>query len=196
MGLSDFTSRIPFDPVGRLSDAAFEVKVLTEAGILAPVRPDKLARMVAKYAKWGTSAAAGAVLTAINHPDDTAVVDEKGSLTFEEIDRRSNAFAHALERRGVGPGEGVGIMCRNHRGFIDATLGAAKLGASSLYLNTAFAGPQLAEVVEREGPQALIYDEEFTELLECVDERLSRVVAWSEERTARPRARSDRIPRG
>jgi non-ribosomal peptide synthetase component F len=165
MGLSEITSRIPFDPVGRLSDAAFEVKILAEAGILAPIRPDKLARMVAKYAQWGASPATGAILTAINHPDDTAIVDERGSLTFREVDLRSNALAHALEQLGVGPGKGVGIMCRNHRGFVDATLAAAKLGASSLYLNTAFAGPQLAEVMEREGPQVLIYDEEFTDLL-------------------------------
>ena len=43
-------------------------------------------------------------------------------------------------------------MCRNHRGFVDATLAIAKLGADILYLNTAFAGPQLVEVLEREKP--------------------------------------------
>ena len=32
-------------------------------------------------------------------------------------------------------------MARNHRGFIEATLAAAKVGASSLYLNTMFAAP-------------------------------------------------------
>ena len=180
MGLNEIASRIPFDPVGRLSDAAFEVKILAEAGILAPIRPDKLAKMVAKYAKWGASPATGAILTAINRPDDTAILDEKGSLTFKQVDLRSNALAHALEQRGVEPGKGVGIMCRNHRGFVDATLAAAKLGASSLYLNTAFAGPQLAEVMEREGPQVLIYDEEFTDLLQGIDESVPRIVAWSE----------------
>jgi acyl-CoA synthetase (AMP-forming)/AMP-acid ligase II len=180
MGLSEIASRIPFDPVGRASDAAFELRKLAESGILAPVRPDKLARMAVKYARWGASPATGVILTAINRPEDTALIDERGSLTFREVDLRSNALAHALEQRGVGPGEGVGIMCRNHRGFVDATLAAAKLGASSLYLNTAFAGPQLAEVMEREGPQVLIYDEEFTDLLHDVDERLSRIVGWSD----------------
>ena len=37
-------------------------------------------------------------------------------------------------------------MCRNHRGFIDAVVAARKLGANALFLNTAFAGPQLADV--------------------------------------------------
>ncbi len=81
---------------------------------------------------------------------------------------------------GIGYGDGVGIMCRNHRGFIEATLAAAKLGAGALYLNTMFAGPQLAEVTRREGPKALVYDEEFAELLEGVDESVARIVAWTE----------------
>src|SRR3954447_11302547 len=166
MGLGDLTSRIPFDPVGKVADAIFELRVLTDAGIIAPVRPDKLTRMAVKYAQWGTSPATGAILTAIQYPDEIAIVDEIGELTYGEVDRRSNALARALAERGVKAGEGVGIMCRNHRGFVDATLAAAKLGASSLYLNTAFAGPQLSEVMEREGPQVLIYDEEFAELLE------------------------------
>ena len=71
---------------------------------------------------------------------------------------------------GIGYGDGIGIMCRNHRGFIEATLAAAKLGASALYLNTMFAGPQLVEVTRREGPKVLVYDEEFAGLLDGVDE--------------------------
>ena len=43
-------------------------------------------------------------------------------------------------------------MCRNHRGFIEATVACSKLGASALYLNTAFAGPQITDVMRREDP--------------------------------------------
>ena len=74
-------------------------------------------------------------------------------------------------------------MCRNHRGFVDATLALSKLGANALYLNTAFSGPQLAGVMEREEPVALIYDEEFGELLgEAEADELTpkRFVAWTE----------------
>ncbi len=56
-------------------------------------------------------------------------------------------------------------MCRNHRGFVDVSIAAAKLGADILYLNTAFAGPQLVDVLEREKPDLVVHDEEFTELL-------------------------------
>ena len=76
-----------------------------------------------------------------------------GALTFRELDRSHQRLANSLAAAGVREGDGVGVMCRNHRGFVEATVAVAKLGADVLYLNTAFAGPQLAEVVERESPR-------------------------------------------
>ena len=54
-------------------------------------------------------------------------------------------------------------MARNHRGFVEALIAANRIGADVLLLNTSFAGPALAEVVQREGVDAVIYDEEFTD---------------------------------
>ena len=161
-----------------ISDAVFEVKVLREAGILTPMRPDRAGRIGATFIRWGASPATGIATAAIHHPHEIALIDERGSLSFERVHRRSNALAHAFAEMGIGYGDGVGIMCRNHRGFVEATLAAAKLGASALYLNTMFAGPQLAEVTRREGPKVLVYDEEFTGLLEGVDGSVARVVGW------------------
>ena len=113
--------------------------------------------------------AGGFAALAARNPDAEGLVDELGALTFGQIDERANRLADSLRTLGVGAGEGVAIMCRNHRGFLDASLGAAKLGADMLYLNTAFAGPQLAEVVAREQPTVLVYDQEFEGLLSTVD---------------------------
>jgi acyl-CoA synthetase (AMP-forming)/AMP-acid ligase II len=162
------------------SDKVFEIKVLHEAGIAALHRPDKALKVVSALVRWGASPALGITTAAIHHPHETALIDERGSLTFEQLQRRTNALAHAFERMGIGYGDGIGIMCRNHRGFVEATLAAAKLGASALYLNTMFAGPQLAEVTRREGPKVLVYDEEFTELLGGVDASVERVVGWAD----------------
>ncbi len=163
-----------------IADHAFELKVLNEAGIVAPMRPDKAIKAGAAFMRWGASPATGATTAAIHYPGEIAVIDERGSLTFGQVQRRSNALARAFAEMGIGHGDGVGIMCRNHRGFVEATLASAKLGASSLYLNTAFAGPQLAEVTRREGPKVLVYDEEFSDLLAGVDPAIARVVGWSE----------------
>ncbi|HET8862211.1 MAG TPA: AMP-binding protein [Solirubrobacterales bacterium] len=165
------------------SDKAFEIRVLREAGVLGVHRPDRSAKVVSAFLRWGASPALGITTAAIHYPHETALIDERGSLSFEQLHRRSNALAHAFERMGIGYGDGVGIMCRNHRGFIEATLAAAKIGASALYLNTMFAGPQLVEVTRREAPKALVFDEEFAGLLDGVDESIQRIVGWSEGET-------------
>jgi acyl-CoA synthetase (AMP-forming)/AMP-acid ligase II len=165
---------------GSVADSIFELKVLQQAGILAPIRPDKAIKIGSTFVRWGASPATGIATAAIHFPHEIAVIDERGSLSFERLHRRSNALAHAFAELGIGHGDGVGIMCRNHRGFLEATLAAAKLGASALYLNTMFAGPQLVEVTRREAPRALVYDEEFTGLLEGVDDSVARIVAWQD----------------
>jgi len=163
-----------------VSDSVFEAKVLHEAGIVGLVRPDTAAKVASTFLRWGASPATGVATAAHKYPHETMLIDERGSLSFERVHKRTNALAHAFAGMGIGPGDGVGIMCRNHRGFIEATLAAAKLGASALYLNTMFAGPQLVEVTKREEPKALVYDEEFAGLLDGVDEGIARIVAWSD----------------
>jgi acyl-CoA synthetase (AMP-forming)/AMP-acid ligase II len=163
-----------------VSDSVFEAKVLHEAGVVGLVRPDKAAKVATTFLRWGASPATGVATAAHKYPHETMLIDERGSLSFERVHRRTNALAHAFAAMGIGPGDGIGIMCRNHRGFIEATLAAAKLGASALYLNTMFAGPQLVEVTKREAPKALVYDQEFADLLDDVDEGIARVVAWSD----------------
>jgi fatty-acyl-CoA synthase len=163
-----------------VSDSIFEVKVLRESGIVGLLRPDKAAKVATTFLRWGASPATGVATAAIEYPHETMLIDERGSLSFERVHRRTNALAHAFAAMGIGPGDGIGIMCRNHRGFIETTLAAAKLGASALYLNTMFAGPQLVEVTRREEPKALVYDEEFAGLLGGLDEGITRIIAWSD----------------
>jgi fatty-acyl-CoA synthase len=176
-GFAGIASRLP----SAFGDAAFELKTFNDVGIVRPMRPDKLARVVERYLRLGASPALGSAANAITHPDDVAIIDEAGSLTWERTHRRSNALARALRDEGVEEGDGVAIMCRNHRYFIEATMACAKLGAVALYLNTAFAGPQLSDVMEREKPAALIYDQEFAELLSGETEGVRRFVAWEEK---------------
>jgi len=155
------------------------VKVLSRAGVIRAYSPVVLAKLAKTLRDWGPGPAGGFASLALRDPQGIGLVDELGSLTFAELQARSNSLARALRDLGVGEGDGVAIMCRNHRGFIDASIGAAKLGADLLYLNTAFAGPQLVEVLARDRPMVLIYDEEFAGLVSSVEVD-HRVVAWSD----------------
>ena len=159
---------------------AGSLRVLIESGVARPIRPDKLARVATTMARWGHGPAAGYTVPAIIHPDAPAIDDDLGTLTFADVRSLTNRLAHALSDAGVKEGDGVAIMCRNHRGFVEATLAVAKLAAHALYLNTAFAGPQLTEVVKREKPVGIIYDEEFAGLIAEAGKRRKRFVAWHE----------------
>jgi acyl-CoA synthetase (AMP-forming)/AMP-acid ligase II/carbon monoxide dehydrogenase subunit G len=163
---------------GRVAYALGSVKILAEAGVIRPMRPDRVFRVLRTLARWGRSPAAGTISLADRFPDEVAIVDELGQLTFRELHERSNALAHALSDAGILEGDGIAVMCRNHRGFIEATAAISKLGADALYLNTAFAAPQLTEVVGREKPKAIVYDEEFGELLADAGKRRKRFIAW------------------
>ena len=177
--MREFVRRLP----AQASHQAGNVKVLVDAGVLRPIRPDRLWHFVRTLQSWGRSTAAGAISLAVRYPDEPMIVDELGTLSFAEVNVRTNAIAHSLSDAGIVEGDRVGIMCRNHRGFVEATIAVSKLGADALYLNTAFAGPQLAEVARREKPRALIYDEEFEGLLEEAGKRRKRFVAWHDSET-------------
>jgi acyl-CoA synthetase (AMP-forming)/AMP-acid ligase II len=151
---------------------------LTKAGIVRPTRPDRVFHIARALQQWGPTPAAGYTAAASRFPDETGIVDELGTLTFREIHQRTNALAHALERDGIGAGARVAIMCRNHRGFIETVIACSKLGAHALFLNTQFSKPQLTDVLEREEPAALVYDEEFADLLGDADVELKRYIAW------------------
>jgi fatty-acyl-CoA synthase len=167
------------DTIARLRTAA----TLAGTGIIEPDQlqhPDRLVRAVRTLRRWGPTPAAGYGQSAIRYPDRPAIIDELGTLTFGQVQRRTNALAHALSDAGICEGDGVAIMCRNHRYFIEATVAASKLGANALYLNTAFAGPQITDVLAREKPVAVIYDEEFENLIRDGSKRRLRFIAWPE----------------
>jgi acyl-CoA synthetase (AMP-forming)/AMP-acid ligase II len=162
----------------RIRQKLFTARTLAGAGIVTPTRPDRIVKALRALRGFGPTPAAGYTVSAIRHPDATALVDDLGTLTFAEIAQRTNALANALRARGVGQGSSVAIMCRNHRGFIDTTVALSKLGAHALYLNTAFAGPQITEVAQREQPTAIVYDAEFENLVHDAGRGRTRFIAW------------------
>ncbi len=171
----------------RLATKAFTARMLVASGMLRPLGPRKIAGTATALRRWGPTVAAGYAISAVQQPAGIAIVDEAGSLTFADMHRRTNALARAWSQAGIGPGDGVAILCRNHRGLVEATVACAKLGADALFLNTAFAGPQAAAVCERERPRAIVYDGDLADVAaEAARGRLS-YVSWAEESGGGPR---------
>jgi len=104
----------------RVGNTAQAVKVLADAGVIRPMRPEKIVHMASSMLRWGPTPAAGYAISAVRRPDKVGIVDELGTLTYREIQTRTNALANAWSDLGIGEGDGIAILCRNHRGFVDA----------------------------------------------------------------------------
>jgi acyl-CoA synthetase (AMP-forming)/AMP-acid ligase II len=168
---------------GTLQRAAELFEVLGGAGFLSP---RFLASLLPAMRKFGTTSATGFHAAAARAPEQPAVIDEAGQLSFRELDRSTNAIARALASAGVGPGDGVGLFARNHRGFVQAQVALDKLGANTLLLNTGFAAPQLKEVCAREGTKVILYDEEFRSIVEAGAGDQERFVTFAESSSPEP----------
>ena len=94
--------------VGSLTHELGSLKVLADAGVIRPIRPDKVAKVARIFSRWGKGHAAGYIVSAIVAPESDAIIDELGTLSFAEVDSRTNRLAHALSDAGVKEGDGVG----------------------------------------------------------------------------------------
>jgi fatty-acyl-CoA synthase len=165
----------------RFGDEAYYAALVVRSGMVGPELPHRVAQMLLALERFGMLGGAMSV-AAIRHGDDTALIDELGDLTYKELDDRINAIANAWIEEGLRAGDGVALLARNHRGYLEAFFAAAKCGARIIMLNTAFSGPQIKEVAEREGTDLLVYDEEYEAMLSGFEPRLGRYRAWLDTR--------------
>src|SRR5688572_33446241 len=102
------------------------VRRMHQIGIVNLLRPDRLLRAAVQNARLGPQAAL-IMKAAAEHPDAPAVTDERGTLTYRQLDEQSNALAHALHGLGLPERSVVGVLARDHRGL----LLAIKIGRAS-----------------------------------------------------------------
>ena len=101
------------------------------SGLARPSRPDKLVRALTPVRPARPDA--GRRLHDERDPAPERDGDRRRARARSRSARcttRTNALANAWLDAGLGEGDGVAIMCRNHRGFVEATVAASKLGAA------------------------------------------------------------------
>ncbi|MCX6399949.1 MAG: AMP-binding protein [Propionibacteriales bacterium] len=203
--------------LAKLRTQLWVFRMLVTSRMLVPMSPAKYVRLIRVLREQGTNATTSFALAAVRRPTGPALVDDRGTLTWQNLQDRSAALAAGLLAVAGGPvdhrplayrgtrsgkeqpgrlssataeGRGrearietVAILCRNHRGFVDALLANSRLGGSALLLNTGFSGPQLADVLEREGARVILYDEEFAAVVADARARIDglvEVLGWTE----------------
>jgi acyl-CoA synthetase (AMP-forming)/AMP-acid ligase II/NAD(P)-dependent dehydrogenase (short-subunit alcohol dehydrogenase family) len=168
-------------------EAITGLATIASMGVVRPVRPDRLARALLAQRRYGPTPAFVAAAAAELYPDRPAVIDELGTLSFGELDAQVRSLSSSLRSHfELGSGQRVAVMCRNHRGFVQAAIAASRLGCDLVPLNSDFAGPQLADVLAREGVTAAVHDEEFESVFEESGFEGTRILAWHEGEPGRP----------
>ncbi len=166
---------------------AAAARSLGQSGILAPVSPRRLWSIARQARQMGRSIATLAMVSAVRFPDSPAIIDEHGTISFQELDQRAHRIACAMATQyQVQAGDTVALMCRNHRGFVESFLAAMQLGAHVVLLNTDFPGPQLEQVLGRHALKLLIHDQEFTAHVAQAGYAGSRVLAWVDTEKGQP----------
>ncbi|GLE51164.1 long-chain-fatty-acid--CoA ligase FadD2 [Mycobacterium montefiorense] len=152
------------------------VRKIFEAGAFRLEPPQNYTGLAADIVKWGEFGMLPSH-NARRTPDRAALIDEDGELSYRELDEAAHAVANGLIEKGVKGGDGVAILARNHRWFMIANYGAARVGARIILLNSEFSGPQIKEVSEREGAKIIIYDDEYTKAVSQAEPELGKLRA-------------------
>jgi fatty-acyl-CoA synthase len=152
------------------------VRKIIEAGGFRLEPPQNYAAMVTEIAKWGEFGMLPS-MNARRTPHRAACIDEDGEFSYKELDEAAHAVANGLLDMGVRGGDGVALLARNHRWFLIANFGAARVGARIILLNSEFSGPQIKEVSEREGAKVIIYDDEYTKAVSKAEPKLGKLRA-------------------
>ncbi len=134
------------------------VRRLHELGLLEPRRALAAARNVPTLIGRGPTLGLSCQIKADGQPDATAIVDDHGSLSWVELDRRVNRLAHALTERDVEPGAAVATVLRNGRHQAEAMLACQKLGLVAMPMNTWARRDELTALLARSDPRAVIFD--------------------------------------
>jgi fatty-acyl-CoA synthase len=179
--LSDLAQRAARRAAAEARRQAVMVTTMARAGVVRPYHPLHLGAAGLTLKDWGLTFAGGIGALARLRPHDVFVIDELGELTWQEVDDRSTRLANAFLEAGIEAGESVAVLLRNHRYFVEVSTALTKIGAHILYLNTAFAAPQVGEVCGRESTTAIVYDDEFDELIDKAGIDVRRFIGWHEQ---------------
>ncbi|WHU46496.1 AMP-binding protein [Gordonia sp. L191] len=140
---------------------------LSRSGALA-LSPMATGRVISALGRHGATPASLLAVSAARYPDRVAIIDDEGSLTFAELYQATVDLAVAL-RESNQHISSVGVLCRNHRGFVIGFLASAMIGSDTVSINTELPASQLAALLNRHTPDVVLHDLEFTEALHASD---------------------------
>jgi acyl-CoA synthetase (AMP-forming)/AMP-acid ligase II/uncharacterized protein YndB with AHSA1/START domain len=153
---------------------------LIRAGVVSAGRPDKVARQVASLARWGATVPGGYQAAAARGQDTPALQDERGVRSYGTAVARGRRLASGLASHGVGAGQPVALMCRNHAAMAESIIACGLIGADAVLLNTGLSANAVGEVIGKHQPVAVLADDEFAPAIKEVPGDFLRISTWAD----------------
>ncbi len=136
----------------------YRIRLLTPAGLL---------HLFQAIRTTGINLMALLRIAARLHPDRTAVVDDRGRLSYTRLWEQAEALAVALHMDyGICSQQKVAIVCRSHAAAIKVIFAASRLGAHVLLVNPEMGSSQLLTLAERTRFDLVVYDEQVAHVFE------------------------------
>ena len=107
-------------------------------------------------------------LQAVKHPNKIAVVFDKHSLTYSELNQQANALAHHLREQGVGPESQVGIYLDRSQLMVVGILGILKSGAAYVPLDISFPLERVDALLDETKIENLVTEKVFFDTINSV----------------------------
>ena len=95
-------------------------------------------------------------------PEHVAVHDDQHTLTYRQLDQRSNQLAHHLRHHGTGPEHLVALALPRSADLITAILAVLKTGAAYLPLDTTHPADRIHHILTDATPHHLIHTPDLT----------------------------------
>ncbi|MDS1114314.1 long-chain-acyl-CoA synthetase [Gordonia westfalica] len=102
------------------------------------------------------------------YPDRDFLRFEGSSITYREANARANRLADFLTREGVGKGDVVAVLSKNHPDVVIAMLGIVKIGAICGMINFHQRGAVLEHSLGLIDAKVVLYQEDLVEALDSV----------------------------
>jgi acyl-CoA synthetase (AMP-forming)/AMP-acid ligase II len=108
-------------------------------------------------------------------PDRVALVDDRSSVTYMELQSRVNRLAQAMQGLGIGKGKNVGVMAVNSATFVEIYYASAALGATLVPLNYRAKPEELTYMVGAADVNLLFVAERYLPVYDAIKDTLSSV---------------------
>ena len=101
-------------------------------------------------------------------PDRTAFILADRPFTYAEVHERTTRLASRLRAAGVGAGDRVAYLGRNHVAFVETMFASHVLGAIFVPLNFRLAAPEIGYMLDHSGAGVLVYAPECAEVVRAL----------------------------